>query len=204
MTITETIRQHINALPQGEPFTAKQLLRFGPRAAVDQALSRLCRAGSIHRVSRGIYARPEVGRWGGLPLPVELPKVLGIIASANGEVIAAHGAFAVNRFGLSTQNQRRPVFLTSGRSREVVIENETVSLRHVNAKHLPFGNAQAGLALTAMRYLGRQLKPEQVQRIRSQLQASEWQQLEAALGAQPGWLIETVYREHALSQTVKP
>ena len=193
-TTTEAIRQHIDALPNGEPFTAKQLLNFGSRAAVDQALSRLCKAGSIRRASRGIYSRMELGKWGGLAVRVELPKMLATIANTHGETIAPHGAYAVNHFGLSTQNQRRPVFLTSGRSRELLIENETVSLRHVNPKQLSLGNSQAGLALTAMHYLGPQLSAKHVASIRSQLEPSEWHSFEGALASQPDWLIQTVVR----------
>jgi hypothetical protein len=56
----ELIRQRIEAMPIGEPFTPTALLECGTRASVDQTLSRLVKAGSIERVTRGVFVRPEV------------------------------------------------------------------------------------------------------------------------------------------------
>ena len=46
--------EHGNGLPEGTPVAAKELLHLGSRAAVDQALSRLVRRGSLMRAGRGI------------------------------------------------------------------------------------------------------------------------------------------------------
>src|SRR5271165_5950634 len=49
------IMEHGNGLPEGTPVVAKELLHLGSRAAVDQALSRLVRRGTLMRAGRGIY-----------------------------------------------------------------------------------------------------------------------------------------------------
>jgi len=62
-TTTKTaklIRERIEAMPIGEPFTPTAFLECGTRASVDQTLSRLVKAGSIERVTRGVFVRPEV------------------------------------------------------------------------------------------------------------------------------------------------
>lgn len=45
----------------GEILSVADFLDLGPRAAVDQALSRLVRQGRISRVRRGLYELPRIG-----------------------------------------------------------------------------------------------------------------------------------------------
>src|ERR1700675_1490252 len=61
------IIEHGNGLPEGTPVVAKELLHLGSRAAVDQALSRLVRRGTLMRAGRGIYVRPVESRFGARP-----------------------------------------------------------------------------------------------------------------------------------------
>src|SRR6202043_4127257 len=58
------IMEHGNGLPEGTPVVAKELLHLGTRAAVDQALSRLVRRGTLIRAGRGIYVRLIESRFG--------------------------------------------------------------------------------------------------------------------------------------------
>src|ERR1700724_1256402 len=97
-----------NGLPQGTPVVAKELLHLGSRAAVDQALSRLVRRGTLMRAGRGIYVRPIESRFGARP-PVA-SKVVEAIAAQRGESVAPHGT-AANELGLTTQVPVREVYL---------------------------------------------------------------------------------------------
>ncbi|MFZ9478269.1 MAG: DUF6088 family protein, partial [Steroidobacteraceae bacterium] len=80
----ELIRQRIEAMPIGEPFTPTAFLECGTRASVDQTLSRLVKAGSIERVTRGVFVRPEVSRFVGKVSPSPL-KVAETVALWHGE-----------------------------------------------------------------------------------------------------------------------
>ena len=62
--LTEQILAHAKGLPEGTPVAAKSLLHLGNRAAVDQALSRLSRAGQLIRAGRGVYLLPVTSRFG--------------------------------------------------------------------------------------------------------------------------------------------
>ena len=72
----ELIRQRIEAMPIGEPFIPTAFLECGTRASVDQTLSRLVKAGSIARVTRGVFVRPEVSRFVGKvgPSPLKVAE----------------------------------------------------------------------------------------------------------------------------------
>ena len=56
MRTSEMIRQAIADKPTGAVFSSADFLSMGSRAAVDQALLRMMRTGTIERVARGLYA----------------------------------------------------------------------------------------------------------------------------------------------------
>jgi len=57
MAASSLIRRHILTLPEGGTFTTRDVLCFGTRAAVDQALSRMVKARKIRRLARGVFAK---------------------------------------------------------------------------------------------------------------------------------------------------
>ena len=56
--------EHASALPEATPICPAALLHLGKRAAVDQALTRLARAGQLLRICQGVYMRPAETRFG--------------------------------------------------------------------------------------------------------------------------------------------
>jgi hypothetical protein len=186
MSIAESISNRIKHMPKGKPFAGALFFEAGPRAAVDQTLSRLVKAGSLERVTRGVYMRPKVVEFVGrvAPSPVEVMKV---IARTNGETIQLHGAEAVRRLGLSTQMQVRPTFYTSGTTREIKVGKGSVRLQHVGKKRLQHAGTAVGTALTALFYVGKEgVTPELVKRIGKSLSSSEFEQLLAC--EMPEWM----------------
>jgi hypothetical protein len=193
-TTASTIRQLIEQMPIGEPFTPAALLRCGTRASVDQTLSRLVRAGAIERVTRGVFVRPEVSRFAGKVMP-EPFKVAQTIARSSGASLQVHGAEAARRLGLTTQVPTQPVFLTSGPPRRLRMGSMEVRLQHASPRKLTLAGRPAGLALAAMWYLGaEEVTPALVGKIRSALGGAEFEALRAAKGAMPGWMSDVMYR----------
>ena len=194
MPIAQAIREHIEGLPFGEPFTTSSLLIYGPRAAVDQTLSRLARAGFVERVVRGVYVRPEVSKYVGKVMP-EPFKVAKAIAREHGETVQVHGAEAARRRGLSTQVPAQPVFLTSGPSRHLRLGNLEVVLKKVSSNKLALANRPAGLALTALWYLGKEhVNAAVLETIETKLPPEEFEALRAARNVMPAWMADEFYR----------
>ena len=149
MNIHNTIKSHIETLAAGEIITPKALLPFGSREAVDQVLSRLSKEGLISRVSRGVYCKPILGRWGSyLPEAFAIAKSL---SELHGEVIAPHGAVAVNYFQLSTQNPLQLVLLTTGRSKTAKNSCNCETSRCDFHVKLPIAAVGDDISLTAAR-----------------------------------------------------
>ena len=191
------IWEEFERVPPGTPLATSRLLRYGTRAAVDQALTRLTRAGSIERAARGVYYRPKVSRLVG-KVPPEPRAVAEAMSAAKGESLGVHGAEAARQLGLTTQTPLSPVFLTSGRSQTVRLGKLSMRLQHVPARELALAGRPAGTALAALRYLG----PEQatstvIAQVRAQLPEAEFAALREETAAMPAWLSDTFFRfEH--------
>lgn len=200
MKVANAIRQHIENIPFGEPFTPTAFLEFGARASVDQTLSRLAKAGQILRIARGVYVRPKESRYIGKVLP-EPFKIAEAIARTTGATVQVHGAEAARRLEISTQVPTQPVFCTSGPNRRFRVGNLEIRLKHTSPRKLALAGQPAGLALAAFWYLGRQgLTESVIESIRKKLPPSEFEALKSAAPSMPAWMIDALHRHerHAL------
>lgn len=154
MSTADAIAKRLKNMRKGEPFPRVVFAPFGTRAAVNTALSRLVRSGSLERIVRGIYMRPKVSKHIGRVRPSPL-SVMMAIARANGETVQIHGAEAARRLGLSTQMQVIPTYYTSGATRDIRIGNAVVCLRHVSRDRLQHAGTKVGTVLTALHYIGK-------------------------------------------------
>jgi len=194
MPLTQKILQIINSLPQGQPFVSSKFLPYGSRANVDQSLVRLVKRGEIARIARGIYVRPKHNRLVGnvLPGPLEIAQTL---AHATGSVVQVNGAEAARQLGLSTQMPTHPVFLTNGHTRHIQLDNLEITLKHVAHRKLVGAGTKAGLAITALWYLGKaQVNPKTIEIVKKQLSKNEYRSFKNASGTMPAWLSDTIRR----------
>ena len=194
MNITALIRNRIERIPRGEPFLSATFLEIGTRTAVDQTLSRLVKAGVISRLTRGVFVRPEENRYVGQVLP-EPMKVAESIARTQGEKIEVHGAEAARRFGLSTQVPAQVVFMTTGSTSKFRIGKLPVTLKHTSPRRLALAGRPAGVALSALWYLGKtQVTEAVIETIRTQLPTQEFDALKGARTSMPTWMADAFYR----------
>lgn len=190
----ELIRQRLESLPLGEPLTSTDFLELGTRASVDQALSRLVRAGYLDRVARGIFMRAKVNRYVGKVMPDPV-SVAAALARRSGAKVQIHGAEAARRLGLSTQMPVQAVFLTSGPSRRIKFGKAEIRLQHASARKLALAGRPAGIALAALWYLGKDsVTPATLETIRKKLPAGEFEALCAAAQQMPAWMSDVFFR----------
>jgi hypothetical protein len=149
----EAVRAFAMSLPSVEPFVVANVLQFGTRAAVDQALTRLTKEGLIERVTRGTYMRPGKSKYVAKVLP-SAAKVIKAIASEGREVIEINGAQAAMQLGLSTQVPASQIFLTTGPSRVLTLGKTKIFLKHQSPSKFVLAGTNAGQALRALEYLG--------------------------------------------------
>lgn len=194
-TLPETILQQARSLPEGGVLSPKEFLHLGSRAAVDQAFSRLAKAGKLLRVARGTYAAPVASRFGArAPSP---EKVVQALAEQRGETVVPHGASAANALGLTQQVPIREVYLTSGRTRKLKLGRSEVLVKHAPRWMLALGARPAGAAVRALAWMGPTHAGESLVSLRRTLPHAEWQALASARATLPGWMAQAIGREAA-------
>lgn len=166
-SIANKTLKRIRGNGRGWVFTPRDFLNLGSRAAVDQALSRLARSGTIRRLRRGLYDYPRVhSRLGQLsPAPDVVARA---VARKGGHSLQASGALAANVLGLSTQVPARSVYLTDGPSQEIQVGQQTVYLRR--AQRFAGARGASRFIFQALSYVGKdRVNDDVVQRLQSRL-----------------------------------
>ena len=145
----------INARGHGTVFVPTDFLNLGSRQAVDIALHRLVRKGTIRRLARGIYDFPEEHPILGKLQPSP-EKIAEALVGRDCTRIQPTGAYAANILGLSEQVPAKVVFLTDGPSRIIRIGATTIQLRKTAPKNMAMAGRLSGLLVQALRELGKE------------------------------------------------
>ena len=175
-------------------------LDLGNRRAVDVALHRLVRAGSIRRLTRGVYDYPrEHPQLGSLSPPPE--AVARAIAGRDRVRLQPSGAYAANTLGLTEQVPAKVVFLTDGPSRTVIVGGTTIQLRRTTPRNMEPSGRLSGLLIQAFRELGHDhVTPERLTHLKRTLPAAERRKLLDDLRLAPTWM-HPIFRELAAART---
>lgn len=145
---TAFIYRHIARLPKGQLFTTRELLPYGSRAAVDQALCRMVKSGWIVRLARGVFSRNASIRH-------SIWQIARVKARAFGKQIASHGSEIARELGLVAEGKRdEHVFSVNGRSSSFRAGNQVVRLKGTGPRRMRIGNTQAGKAVKAFWHIG--------------------------------------------------
>jgi len=193
MKIIEKIREHIQQLTPGEPFTAKDFRHLATSDNIRQSLGRMVKNGEIKRISHGVYVSPEILPLIGETLP-SAQKTAEAITKATGETIAIHGAEAARMLQLTTQVPMQLVLYTSGNSRKLTIGNRTVTLKHVNPSKLICAGTTAGIVISALSYLGKaNVTIEVINKISKQLPSNEFQFIIKQINHMPIWMADLFF-----------
>ncbi len=130
-TIDKSIVSKIYGSGRGAVFTPTRFLDLGGRRAVDVVLHRLAKAGTIRRLTRGLYDYPKQHPTYGVMFPS--PQVVAkVLAGKDSTRFQPSGAYAANLLGLSDQVLAKIVFLTDGRAKRVKIGRSEIILKRTS------------------------------------------------------------------------
>ena len=194
------IKNYLEEIHEGEPFTTGSLRHFATADNLRQILNRLVKSGEIRRISRGVYVKPKHVPRLGETLPL-IGEIAEIIAKSTGETVLIHGAEAARQLGLTTQIPMRLVLYTSGNSREVKVKNQSIFLKHVSPSKLIAPGTITGTVISALIYLGQNhVAQVTLQKIKEQLTAEDFKTLLKQIEYMPAWLANIFYhfqKEHS-------
>ena len=186
LSLPKRIMEYSNSLPEATPLCPSALLHLGKRAAVDQAMSRLAKAGELLRICRGVYMRRVESRFG-RRIPF-VWKALTELSAMWGQTIVPCGGAAANYLGLTRQNPVREVYWTSGPNRRLHFGNYEVELRHAPRWQLVAPNRKAGAVVRALAWLGRYEVEDGLDSVLPELSSDEIKELAAARAIMPIWM----------------
>ncbi len=134
--------------------TPKDFLDLGSRAAVDQALSRLCKSGLLRRISRGLYDLPRISGILNRPAPANIDAAVDALARRSNTIVVPDGIFAANQLGLTNAVPAKASYITNGATKTINIGSRTINLRHVSQRLIDWTNRPAACVVQALDWLG--------------------------------------------------
>ena len=128
-------------------------LDLGPRAAVDKALQRLARDGSLSRVDRGLYYRSGTNTLTGKPTTPHVRAIVDAIARRDQTRVVVDGLTAANDLGLTTAVPAHVTVLTDARLRPIKIGNQNIVFKTVAPSRLYWAGRPAMRVVQALYWL---------------------------------------------------
>jgi hypothetical protein len=176
-------------------FSARDFADLGSRPTVDSALHRLERRGSIRRVIRGIYDRPQFSEVLSTELSPDLDQVAQALARKFGWRIQPSGAVAQNLLRLSTQVPARAVYLSDGPNRSYEVGRTALVFDHAALKEAGFKLPESRLIVQALKSLGQEhVTPEVISTIRAWLAPNLRARVLADTETATGWVYAALRR----------
>ncbi len=190
--ISDKILRRLRAKP-GCPMATRDFLDLGTRSAVDQALCRLVRQGTIRRLRRGLYELPRMGKLLKQPVVASPDELVRAWARNNGLRVVPSGVYAANLLGLTTQVPAKIAYYTNGRTQTLKLGPYTVKLLNRGPKTMDVQGRVAPLVLQALRYVGRDgMTLDIIDRLRSALSLKDKAELVHNIRYASAWMIPVI------------
>ena len=193
-SIDSKILSRIYGRGKGCVVTPGDFLDLGSRQAVDLALHRLAKKGTLRRLARGLYDYPRIDPELGLLSPT-IDTIVKALKGRDKILLQPSGGYAANLLGLSDQVPMKIVFLTDGPTRRVQIGKQVIMLKHTTPRAMATAGRISGLVIHALRHLGqRQVDDAVVANLQKRLSASDKKVLLRDLRYAPAWIAAILRR----------
>ena len=134
-------------------WTPADFIDLGARAAVDQALHRLVRAGDIRRITRGLYDKPGLNSLTAKPTNPDPRAVVDALARRDKYRMIVDGITAANDLGLSDAVPARIVVHTDARLKPLGLGNLRIVFRLTAPSKLYWAGRPAMRVVQALHWL---------------------------------------------------
>ncbi len=192
-SIDDKLLNRIYGRGRGCVVTPGVFLDLGSREAVDVALHRLVKKGTLRRLARGLYDYPRTDPDLGTLSPTT-DAVVKALKGRDNILLQPSGAYAANLLGLSEQVPMKIVFLTDGPTRRVQLGKQVIILKHTTPRAMATAGKISGLLIQALRYLGQKhVDDSTVVQLRKRISDDDKKQLFNDIRYAPAW-IATIMR----------
>jgi hypothetical protein len=204
MSATAFIRKFVLNLPEGKIFTTRDCLKYGFRAAVDEALYRLVKSGVIRRLCRGVFVRDtsEVMVYS----DYEIAKIK---AESFGRKLRQHASNLAAEMGLKTRKLAKRTFAINGWSTRFHYRGKVIYLKETCERKMLLNDDKPGKVLRALWQVGmeeRQMSSSLIAKATVDFRKEEHKGLRQYSKWLPAWLNDSfkyVRRWEAISEAMR-
>lgn len=185
MSTIDQIRQHISELPPHKLFTTRDLLNYGTRSAVDNAIHKLVKFSEIVRVVPGVFRSPHRNEIVGI---TELAQVK---AKSFGRTIVSYAEDVAIDLGLVVEQDANGEFFfaTDGRTSSFRFGPLKIHLKGTSPRKMALGDSRVGKTIRALCYLGQErVSDGLIELATSWLTESEREESGSLCAFMPAWL----------------
>jgi Family of unknown function (DUF6088) len=182
--------------PDGRVFTLADFSHLGSDASVRKALSRLVRAGKLHRACQGLYFSPSVSNVLGVPASPDPDAIVDAIARRDQVAIFPDNLVAAKDVGITDAVPDKTVYLTTGNPKTVTIGKNTIKIKKATWPVAAVAKRSAAVKIVqALEWLGRKRAlraADNLAKIRRQMSKEEYNALASSAAALPKWMQRVV------------
>jgi len=156
ISVSDKIMWRVNADGRGKKvYTQKDFSDLGGPASVAQALSSLCKDGSLRLVSDELYDFPRL-----IPsLNRQAPPTIDAIICAlkrkyEGIIIVPDGIVAANKLGLTNAVAAKTIYITDRISEDIPVGDRTICLKQATGWLISWLKRPSGFVIQALNWLG--------------------------------------------------
>jgi len=190
-SVDDKVAEQIQKTKTGTILFIEDFLSLGSNGAVHTSLYRLAKAKTIHRLTRGIYAKPSFSKLLNQEVLPSTEEVAKAIAKRDKARIMPTGVYAQNILGLSTQVPLNLVYLTDGSPRKIKVGNRTIHFKKTTPKNLALKGQISKLVVQALKEIGKDKATQQeLEKIYTLLKQEDNQDLKHDIAIAPQWIAE--------------
>lgn len=188
-----TLEHKLSLITEGELVFLSDFPEYDS-SSVCRVLAEKCSSGEYVKVSKGIYCKARMTKFG--PIMPSVEKVLDAIARRDKAKILPSGNAALNSLGMSEQVPMRLTYLTSGSARVIDLGGLSIKLKRSVPKTFEFKGQFYALLTQALKTIGKDnLTPDQESLIaRLLVENPESDTCEHDIRLMPVWMQKTINR----------
>ena len=172
-------------------FFTEDFRELGKPEAVKVALHRIVKRNILHRLSRGIYAKPEYSKLLEMEVNPGAEAVAKAIAKRDRAKIIPTGVYALNALGLSTQVPMNFVYLTDGEPRKIKVGKATIKFKRTTPRNLSYKSELCMLVVQALKEIGNgKVTGEEEKKLKGFLRNVDYNELKHDIALAPQWIAE--------------
>ena len=180
------IKKIVQGSPCGSVFAISDFSGIAVPETASKVLIRLCRAGMLTKVVRGVFMKPKDDGEGAFD------PVARAIARSNGWRTAPAGKTALYLSGLISEKPAVWTYITDGTYREYHCLGGTIKLCHVSGKLIKMSEKSAMLVQIIKNYRRDRLNDETKDKLRALVEKNEWGAVVAETRNTTGWIAKAV------------